>query len=86
MKNKIIQAFTPIKSTKVKKGTKIVPKDIIITKYEEKTTYNEEGDRITKRIPVKVNITKKVNATAKLIKEKTAQEKLAELEKIFSTK
>lgn len=60
--------------------------DIIITKYEKKIDYNENGEKIEKRIPYKVNITKKINETAKLIKEQTAQEKLAELEKIFTSK
>lgn len=59
--------------------------DIIITKYEKQTIYDEEGNKIEKRIPVKVNITRKVNESAKLIKEYKAEEKLAEIEKI-STK
>lgn len=58
--------------------------DIIITKYEKQITYDEEGNKIEKRIPVKVNITRKVNESAKLIKEYKAEEKLAEIEKIFS--
>jgi hypothetical protein len=58
--------------------------DIIITKYEKQITYDEEGNKIEKRIPIKVNITRKVNESAKLIKEYKAEEKLAEIEKIFS--
>ena len=41
--------------------------DIIISKFEEKTTY-KDGKRITERIEKKVNITKKINETAKLVK------------------
>ena len=82
--NKIIQAYGLPKVKINLKETKNFVKDIIITKYEKKTTYSDQGDMIIRRIPVKVNITKKVNETAKLIKEQTAAEKLAELEKIFT--
>lgn len=58
--------------------------DIIITKWEKQTIYDDEGNKIEKRIPVKINITRKVNESAKLIKEYKAEEKLAEIEKIFS--
>lgn len=60
--------------------------DIVITKYETKIEYNEKGDEIRKRIPVKVNITKKVNEQAKLIKVNTAEQTLAELEEIFKAR
>ena len=84
MKNSIIQIYGLPKVKVNLKETKNIVKDVIITKYEKKTTYNEEGDMIIKRIPVKVNITKKVNETAKIIKEQTAAEKLADIEKIFT--
>lgn len=59
-------------------------RDIIITKYKETTIYNEDGSILTKKEPVQVNITKKVNETKKMIKNYTAEEKLAELEKVFT--
>ena len=84
MKNKpILQAFEN-KTPKRKEIPEYKQKDIIITKYKNETTYNEDGSKTVKRVPVMVNITKKVNETAKLVKEQTATEKLAELEKIFT--
>ena len=59
------------------------PANIIVTKHEEQTTY-ENGARITKRIPKKVDVTALVNETKKLIKTMTAEEKIAEVEKIFT--
>lgn len=58
--------------------------DIVITKTKIETIENEDGSTTLKRIPVKVNITKKVNETKKMIKNYTAEEKIAELEKIFT--
>lgn len=87
MKNKTYIPVLEVKPEQkkiAKEQLKKATKDIIITKYDKKTTYNEQGDMIIKRIPIKVNITQKVNETAKLIKEQTATEKLAELEKIFA--
>lgn len=59
-------------------------RDVIVTKFQYKTTYNEDGSFTTKRVPTMVNITKKMNEQKKLIKKDTAAEKLAELERIFS--
>ena len=59
-------------------------KDIIITKYKDEETVNEDGSITHKRIPINVNITKKINEEKKLIKTYTAEEKLIELEKVFS--
>lgn len=56
--------------------------DIITVKFVEKTVYNEDGSKTVKRIPEKVNITKKVNESKKLIKNYTAEEKMAEIERI----
>ena len=58
--------------------------DIIITKYETKTEYTDDGSKLEKRVPIKVNITKKINETKKLLKTTTAEQKMAEIEKIFS--
>ena len=59
-------------------------KDVIVKKYNEVETYTEEGDKLTRRVPKEVNVTKLVNETKKLVKNASAEEKLAELEKIFT--
>lgn len=83
MNKPIIQVFNTEKP-KRKDLPKYEEKDIIITKFKKETKYNDDGSETIIRIPVKVNITKKVNETAQIIKEQTATEKLAELEKIFT--
>ena len=60
--------------------------DIIVTKYQVETTYNENGDIIIKRIPKKVNVTKLVNATAKTIKKQSAEETIKKIEELFTKK
>ena len=60
------------------------PKDIVITKYRTDIDYDKDGNEIKKRTPVTVNITKKMNESKKLVKKFTAEEKLEELEKIFT--
>lgn len=57
--------------------------EIITTRYKEQRVYNDDGTVTLKRVPERINITKKVNETKKLIKEEHAKtiEKLAELEK-----
>ena len=57
--------------------------DIIVTKYEIKVEY-KDGVKIERRVPTKVNLTKKMNETKKILKAQTAEEKIKELEKIFS--
>lgn len=59
------------------------PEDIIVTKYQTITEY-KDGCKIERRVPKKVNVTKLVNETKKLLKNQTAEEKLSELERIFS--
>lgn len=58
-------------------------KDIIITKYETKEEYDEEGNRIIKRIERKVNLTRKINETAKLLKIDTLKDKYEKVKEIF---
>lgn len=58
--------------------------DIIVVKYKIEQTINEDGSVTTKRVPQMTNITKKVNEQKKAIKTFTAEEKLVELEKIFT--
>ena len=57
--------------------------EIIVTRYEVTEEETKEGILI-KKIPHKVNLTRKINETAKLVKTYTAEEKLAELEKVFT--
>ena len=73
----------PKTATKLEKPTERKTEDIIVTKYETVVTY-ENGAKIERRKPKKVNVTKLVNETKKLIKAQTAEEKLAELEKVFT--
>lgn len=73
-----------LKSKRCKHDVVVEPHDIIVTKYETKTEYLEDGSRVEKRVPVQVNITKKINETKKLLKTTTAEQKMAEIEKIFS--
>ena len=60
------------------------PKDIIVIKYETKTDYDQNGNMTVKRIPKKVNVTKMVSESKKVIKRNHAAETLAQLEKIFT--
>lgn len=82
----IVQVLTARKKKGLKASEMILPpaKDIIVTKTIDVEEEKEDGTRIIKKQKTKVNITKKVNETAKLIKNKTAEEKLAELEKVFT--
>lgn len=73
----------PKTSKKLSEPIKRKTEDIIVTKYETVITY-ENGAKIERRKPKKVNVTKLVNETKKLIKAQTAEEKLAELEKVFT--
>ena len=58
-------------------------KDIYVTKTKTVVTY-ENGCRVERQIKKEVNITKMINESKKLVKQNTAQEKLNEIEKIFS--
>lgn len=81
----IIQALSkePILKPKAYKP-KVIP-DIIVTNYREEEEY--EGDtKIIKRVPVSVNLTKKINATAKLIKKESVQDIEAKLDEVFEVK
>jgi hypothetical protein len=73
----------PKTATNLEKPVERKTEDIIVTKYETVVTY-ENGAKIERRKPKKVNVTKLVNETKKLIKMQTAEEKLAELEKVFT--
>lgn len=55
-------------------------KDTIVNKVHYESTYDKDGNKITKRVVEKVNITKKVNETAKILKTMTAEEKIASIQ------
>lgn len=59
-------------------------KETVVRKLEIVNDFNEKGEMITKRVYKKVNLTKLANETKKLIKTQTAEQKLAEMEKIFT--
>lgn len=59
-----------------------IPGDIIVLKKcNDLIEYDEKGNKITRTTYKKVNITKLVNETKKLIKKDLALEKLEELKK-----
>lgn len=62
---------------------KIVPQDVIVKKVEEIETYDELGNMSVKRITHRVNVTKLVNETAKVVLADVARKKIQELENIF---
>ena len=64
------------------KKQEIKEKDIITVKYEEREYY-EDNKKIIERVPIRTNLTKKIQETAKLIKADAAREKMAEIEDAF---
>ena len=59
--------------------------DTFTVRAEIKVTYDEKtGDKIEKRVTKTINVTKLVNERKKLLKERTAQQTLNELEKILT--
>lgn len=64
------------------KPVEIKKKDIIVTKYEERETF-EDNKKIIELIPIRTNLTKKIQETAKLVKADAAREKMAEIEDAF---
>lgn len=63
---------------------KIKSRDIIVNKIKWETIIGEDGTIIKKRKNKKINLTKKMNETKKLIKNDNAAKKLAELEEILN--
>lgn len=81
----MIQAY----NNKIKQGQIKYPKakDIIIRQPIKKVEYQEDGTKIEKTVYRETNITKLVNETVKVVKQSavnTAEQKLREMEKIFS--
>lgn len=60
------------------------PYDIIVNKISFKEERDKDGNLTIKRTKKKVNLTKKINETAKLIKKDIATEKIEEIEKIYT--
>lgn len=75
-------AKVPKMTAEIQQAIKI--KEIVITKYKTVETVNDDKSINIKKIPVNVNITKLVNEQKKLVKNYSAEEKLQELEKIFT--
>lgn len=57
--------------------------DIFVTKLEYTEEYDEDGNKITKKHKKKINLTKKINETAKLLKIDTLQDKYNKLKEII---
>ena len=80
MKNQI-QAYNKDKENIIHE--KLPINDIYVEKQEVKEEYNEKGQKITTHIKKRVNLTKKINETAKLLKIETLQEKYDKLKEIL---
>lgn len=59
------------------------PKDIITSRIIEKVEYKNDGSKLIKYEKEYTNITKKINETAKMLKQLTAEDKIKELEEIL---
>ena len=66
--------------------SQIGPTDIIITRLHEVISYDEKGRMITEYKKEKINISKAMNETKKIVMANVAEKKLSEIEKIFTTK
>lgn len=66
------------------RGSDYLPEDIIITKTKIEENVIDKNTIEYKRVEYEVNLTRKVNESAKLIKQNQAIEKLKELEQIFT--
>lgn len=76
-----IQAY---KSNETIEAPKELPiEDIFVVKKEIKEEYNEKGQKITTYLKKKVNISKKINESAKLLKIDTLQDKYEKLKEIL---
>lgn len=76
-----IQAYKSDEKIEIPKELPI--NDIYVTKQEIKEEYNEKGQKITTYIERKINLTKKINETAKLLKIDTLQNKYDKLKEIL---
>lgn len=62
----------------------VKPTDIFITRVHENITYDEKGRKITEYRKEKINITKAMNESKKIVLANVAEKKLQEIEKIFT--
>ena len=80
MKNQI-QAYKS--NEKIIEPKELPINDIFVEKQEIKEEYNEQGQKITTYLKKRVNLTKKINETAKLLKIDTLQDKYDKLKEIL---
>lgn len=80
MKNQI-QAYKSNENIEIPKELPI--NDIFVEKQEIKEEYNEKGQKITTYLKKRVNLTKKINESAKLLKIDTLQDKYDKLKEIL---
>lgn len=80
MKNQI-QAYK--NNEKIEEPKELPINDIFVEKQEIKEEYNEKGQKITTYLKRKVNLTKKINESAKLLKIDTLQNKYDKLKEIL---
>lgn len=80
MKNQI-QAYK--NNQKIEEPKELPINDIYVTRQEIKEEYNEKGQKITTYIKRNINLTKKINESAKLLKIDTLQEKYDKLKEIL---
>ena len=76
---------TPSKLTE-KPFSQVKPTDIIISRLHEVINYDEKGRMITEYRKEKINISKAMNESKKIVMANIAEKKLSEIEKIFTTK
>ena len=80
MRNQI-QAYKNNETIEIPKEVPI--NDIFVEKQEIKEEYNEKGQKITTYLKKRVNLTKKINESAKLLKIDTLQDKYDKLKEIL---
>ena len=66
----------------VKASPNPINKDIFVERLSFKVEYNEEGVKTETPIREKINLTKKINETAKILNEDSVQERIRKLEEI----
>lgn len=76
-----IQAYK--NNEKIEAPKELPINDIFVEKQEIKEEYNEKGQKITTYLKKRVNLTKKINESAKLLKIDTLQDKYDKLKEIL---
>lgn len=75
--------FKPLMDEKTQKS--LIQHDIIVNRVSTQIEY-KDGAKIEKRVITPVNITKKINETKKLLKNYTAEEKIAFFDELAKVK